>query len=342
MSARGLRLGVLAAAVGVSWSCAVPQISLDALSRGVPSPDLGDAPDIVALVKEMETKCTELQHQEVPFEEEITLGGAVAVNWAARGGGVFLDAVSARPGKADRAAPKNAMAVYVATVGKNLAAQSSRPGLRWTFGVLDSPVVNAFSAPGGYVMVTRGLLEKIDNEAQLAGVLAHEIAHINEKHALKAYREIRTHECKGAVLAARAQGTLKNVDNFASQVLNTDVRIADAAVIGKLTDLLVKVLVGNGFEQQQEHGADAAAAELMARAGYNPFEYIAFLEKIPDGPQNYSKHPSRQERQKNLRSVVAALAQDDLIESNGKPFTEYAVLPNTDRLQAAKVTQAQR
>ena len=85
-------------------------------------------------------------------------------------------------------------------MGRNLAAQSSRPTLEWTFGVLKEPhVFNAASAPGGYVFVTRGLLATVEDEAQLAGVLAHEIAHVNLRHALMRYGEVKVTQCRMAV-----------------------------------------------------------------------------------------------------------------------------------------------
>ncbi|MFY0577747.1 M48 family metalloprotease [Cystobacter fuscus] len=83
-------------------------------------------------------------------------------------------------------------------IGGNLAAQSSRPHLPWVFGVLQSEGVNAVSGPGGYVFVSEGLLARLDNEAQLAGVLAHEIAHITGKHALNEYQDYLVGQCENS------------------------------------------------------------------------------------------------------------------------------------------------
>src|SRR6187549_3098699 len=68
-------------------------------------------------------------------------------------------------------------------VGKRIAAQSERPNLPWTFTVLDSPIVNAMALPGGYIYITRGMLERINSEDELAGVLGHEIAHVTARHS---------------------------------------------------------------------------------------------------------------------------------------------------------------
>src|SRR5829696_750511 len=78
---------------------------------------------------------------------------------------------------------------YVSLVGKALASSSTRPGLTWTFIVLDTDGVNAFAAPGGFVHITRGALALCENEAELAGVLGHEITHITAKHTINAIKK---------------------------------------------------------------------------------------------------------------------------------------------------------
>ena len=90
-------------------------------------------------------------------------------------------------------------------MGKNLASRSTRPTLQWTFGVLDSEVVNAVSAPGGYVFVTRGLLKRVSNEAALAGVLSHEIAHVTRKDAFAIYQKTKVDQCKSLAYAKAGQ-----------------------------------------------------------------------------------------------------------------------------------------
>src|SRR5437870_461197 len=74
---------------------------------------------------------------------------------------------------------------YVTLVGNTVAAYSSRPTLDWHFAVIDTPIINAFSTPGGFIFVTTGALQAMKNEAELAGVLGHEIAHCTQKHILK-------------------------------------------------------------------------------------------------------------------------------------------------------------
>lgn len=80
--------------------------------------------------------------------------------------------------------PDQALQDYIQTLGKHLSASSERPNLPWTFRVIDDPVVNAFALPGGFIYVTRGILSHLSNEAELAGVIGHEIGHVTAKHSV--------------------------------------------------------------------------------------------------------------------------------------------------------------
>ena len=82
-----------------------------------------------------------------------------------------------------------ALQSYVNQVGRQIVAQSDRPDLPWRFGVMDTPSVNAFAAPGGVILITRGLYEILDNEAQLAAVLGHEVAHVMRRHHVEVVRK---------------------------------------------------------------------------------------------------------------------------------------------------------
>ena len=111
--------------------------------------------------------------QQISERDEIELGKDVAANL-----------LGAAPLVNDPA-----LQAYVNKVGKWIALQTSRPGLPWHFGVLDTDSVNAFAAPGGYVFITRGMLLNMRDESELAGVLAHEISHVVAKHALNTMRK---------------------------------------------------------------------------------------------------------------------------------------------------------
>src|SRR5262245_37552316 len=123
-------------------------------------------PKIGAAVKRAE----QFQELRISDAEERELGASVSEKIRARYG-VVQDAAVHR---------------YVSLVGSVLAQASSRPNLQWTFIVLDTDGINAFAAPGGFVHITRGALALVENEAELAGVLAHEVIHITEKHTIRA------------------------------------------------------------------------------------------------------------------------------------------------------------
>lgn len=150
-----------------------------------------------------------------------------------------------------------ALQAYVNRVGRWVALQSERPELPWRFGVIDSASVNAFAAPGGYVLLTRGLYEILDSEAQLAGVLAHEIGHVVKRHHVTVMQ-------KSAALSAGAQ--IAQRDNR-SAILNN--------MIGTGAEVFAR-----GLDKGAEYEADAVGVVLAARAGYNPFGLVDVLHKL--------------------------------------------------------------
>ena len=115
------------------------------------------------------------QNEEVSTEEEVSIGGNLISGLL--GAAPLVD--------------NSELQHYVNDVGFWVASQSERKDLPWRFGVIDSNGINAFAAPGGYVVITIGLYNLLDNEAQLAGVLAHEISHVVEKHHLNALQETK-------------------------------------------------------------------------------------------------------------------------------------------------------
>jgi len=150
-----------------------------------------------------------------------------------------------------------ALQAYVNRVGRWIAVQSERPDLPWRFAVIETPSINAFAAPGGYVMLTRGLYEILDSEAQLAGVLAHEIAHVVRRHHVTVMQ-------KSAALSAGAQ--LAQRDNRSALVNN---------MIGTGAEVFAR-----GLDKSAEYEADAIGVVLAARAGYNPFGLVDVLHKL--------------------------------------------------------------
>ena len=182
---------------------------------------------------------------------------------------------------------------YVNKVGRWLASQSERPELPWRFGVIESADVNAFAAPGGYILVTRGLYASLSDETELAGVLAHEIAHVVERHHIEVLR-------KSAALEQGRKAVEKQLKDD--------------------KETLLKRLVGNGAElfarrldQDAEYDADRRGVALAARAGYSPYGLPAVLQKIASVAANddrvqllYKTHPAPADRLRRLDKAMGA------------------------------------
>ncbi len=150
-----------------------------------------------------------------------------------------------------------ALREYVASLGNSLVRHTELAGQRFTFTVLSSDIVNAFALPGGYVYVTRGLLALADSEAELAGVLAHEIGHVTGRHGES--RMTRT------ILAQLGLGVLGSVVD--SQLLNNLFQVGALAVL-------------QGYSRDQEFDADTRAVRYMRTAGYDSFAMARFLAKL--------------------------------------------------------------
>ena len=148
------------------------------------------------------------------------------------------------------------LTAYVDSIGSLLAKTSELPDLDFTFTVLDSPIVNAFALPGGYVYVTRGLLALAADEAELAGVLAHEVGHVTARHSAERYGQ--------AVTASIVQGGLGIL--FGGQAAN-----AAGAVGG---------LALRSYSRDQEFEADLLGIRYLTRAGYEPRAMATFLQHL--------------------------------------------------------------
>ena len=151
--------------------------------------------------------------------------------------------------------------LYVNRVGRWLSLHSERPGLNWLFGVLDTDNVNAFSTPGGYVFVTRGLIARLKNEAELAGVLAHEVAHVVRKHHLNAMR-------KGKGMEAGANALSMYLDQQRSAV-------AKEKLVGGIKEVMLR-----GLDKDDEFEADRMGVVIAARAGYDPFGLPSVVQML--------------------------------------------------------------
>ena len=176
---------------------------------------------------------------------------------------------------------------YVNSLGHYLALQSERPDLPWTFAVLDDPGFNAFATPGGYIFVTRGLLERMHNESELAGVLGHEIGHVLRKHYLK------------------------SVKTSAGMSLITDnVNTGNSQIKSAMVDLF-KQTYSKGLDKEDEFEADRIGVVIAARAGYDPFglpSVLQILQEQSGADNNFSlilkTHPAPADRLDRLDKLM--------------------------------------
>jgi predicted Zn-dependent protease len=203
------------------------------------------------------------------------------------GAGVTETLLGARPLLDDPPLQK-----YVNEVGRWVAQQSDRPLLPWKFGVTESDHVNAFAAPGGYILVTRGMLQVTRNEAELAGVLGHEIAHVIRKHHLKAIKKGAWATLLGAGVAGAAAGTPSD------QVVE--------ALVGP-----TKELYARGLDKDDEFEADRVGVVLATRAGYDPYGLPAALQVLgaikADDPYLallFKTHPNPSTRLEKLATAM--------------------------------------
>ena len=156
--------------------------------------------------------------------------------------------------------PEGRLQRYVNRVGRWLASQTERPDLPWQFGVLDAPQLNAFAVPGGTIFVTRGLVQRVRNEAELAGVLAHEIAHVLRKHHLKAIQKSAQTGLAGEALSH----ALKDARSDARDKL-----------IGFGTEMYSR-----GLDKSDELEADRLGVVIAARAGYDSYGLPSVLQTL--------------------------------------------------------------
>lgn len=177
---------------------------------------------------------------------------------------------------------------YMSLVGQAVAARSGRASLPWQWIVLDSDVVNAFATPGGYIHVTRGALAVIDSEAELAGVLAHEAAHVTRKHTIKALQK-----------------------NYGKELAESRAGLTiGSALFNALADQAYKAVLA-GFSQEEELEADAVAIDIVSRVGYGAAGLTNFLGTLNGFDSStgvtsalYRSHPETRERIKKLdRSI---------------------------------------
>lgn len=180
---------------------------------------------------------------------------------------------------------------YVQELGEELAASSERPELPWSFKVLDDPVINAFALPGGFIYVTRGIMAYLDSEAELAGVLGHEIGHVTARHSVNQISRAQLAQLGLGVGMALAP-ELQRFQGLASTGLQL---------------LFLK------FGRDDEHQADELGVRYMSREGFDPAQLsgvMAMLGEVSGGeggrvPEWLSTHPNPENREESILEMAA-------------------------------------
>ena len=206
---------------------------------------------------------------EIDFKSERTIGESLALEAFRRYGMPVNDP---------------ALQKYVNLVGLAVARNSLRPGIPYVFVVVDSPLQNAFSCPGGIIFISSALFKTMETEAQLAGVLAHEVAHVAHKHALKSIQRARFFQGVGKITSATMEGDKgKQFEDMIGDLQN--------------------ILFDKGLDQNMEFEADQGAMETAYRTGYNPtglMEVLKELKRIEAGSKKkgswFSTHPPLSQR----------------------------------------------
>jgi predicted Zn-dependent protease len=198
---------------------------------------------------------------------------------------------------------------YVNALGQRLAAQSHRANLQWHFTVLDSPEINAFALPGGYVYVTRGIMAYMESEADLAGVMGHEIGHVTARHG--AQRATSQQKAGLGVFAA----------NILGLVLESQGVSGAGQMAGQVSQTVAAGFIAS-YGREQELQADGLGAEYLARNHYDPHNMVDVIKVLknqeryaadvakaegrpaPSGGGWLASHPSNDQRLEQIRQTA--------------------------------------
>jgi len=187
--------------------------------------------------------------------------------------------------------PDESLQLYVQELGASLAASSERPDLPWTFRVLDDPLINAFAVPGGFIYVTRGILAHFESEAELAGVLGHEIGHVTARHTVNRISKTQ----------------LAQIGLGVGMILAPELQQYEWMASASMQLLFLK------FSRDDERQADELGVRYMSRVGYDPAQLsgvMAMLGQVTAGggggmPEWFSTHPSPENREEAILEMAA-------------------------------------
>ena len=214
---------------------------------------------------------------------------------------------------------------YVNRVGRWIALHSDRPDLPWTFSVIDTETINAFAMPGGSIIVSSGLLKRLGNEAELAGVLSHEIAHVVKKHQLKAIQSGMQADFWKGIGTSVAADHVKIGGGAVGSAVGS---VAKPYLLDAAGNLIKDGFFLRPLDRGLESEADHLGVVLAARSGYDPYGLAGALQMLAqykgggDAASLFSTHPSPTDRladlEKFMPSVEASVKQPQLLEARFK------------------------
>lgn len=204
---------------------------------------------------------------------------------------------------------------YVRLVGHTVARNSTRPELKFHFALLDTDEINAYAAPGGYIFVTRGAMNLIEDESELAAVLAHEVGHVSERHIVKELDIKGKDASMGAGLAQMIGGAGETA------------RIAFTQAVDKAVELLFET----GLKKEDEFDADLVGTVLSTNTGYDPQALRRYLDRVREVKGDKTKilshtHPPFVDRVRALDEFLLAenlnLASPKKLAARFKEYTQ--------------------
>jgi len=208
------------------------------------------------------------------------------------------------------------LTAYVNSVGKTVALNSDKPVTYggYHFAVLNSKEINAFACPGGTIFVTKGMINAVESEDELAAVLAHEVAHVNNRDGVSAIQKARLTEVATLIGTEAAQ-------RYTPAQLSQLVTVFEGSI-----DDVFKTLVVNGYGKSQEYNADEDAISYLTRAGYDPHALKDFLERLSSegkasGGGVMKSHPATADRiEKVQKNLPKERADASLVQLRDKRF----------------------
>jgi beta-barrel assembly-enhancing protease len=240
------------------------------------------SPAATATLGPLKIPGTDIEIPCITDEEEIEIGKEIAVE-VEREFGIYRNA-----GQSAR----------VTSIGQAIVPFSDRPHLPYTFTLLDTDEINAFAVPGGFIYVTRGMLDFVENDDELAGVIGHEIAHVARRHGAQ--------QLEALALVAAAAKLLLQAEPRMEDIYQTEE--------GELAAKMTAVLLLTGWSRQNEFEADEYGTIYMAHGGYNPQAVITLFNRMertfPEGGSNpashlLSTHPPFAHRVQRVETVIS-------------------------------------